>query len=167
MGEQVTTQAHLTIVDTNDIESITVEYARNQSTSNPPDANTGGWSTTRPTWAQGYYIWQRTRIHKTGTAASADTFGAAVCLTGSTGQTGATGPTGPEAVVTITPTIINWEAGTATLAVTLRVNGVVTTPLTYNWTKGANTNSLGTSSTLTLNGSTNKLDSTYNCTVTW
>lgn len=56
MGEQVTTQAHLTIVDSTDIESMTVEYARNQSTSTPPDASTGGWSTTRPTWAQGYYI---------------------------------------------------------------------------------------------------------------
>ena len=88
MSEQVTTEAHLTIVDTNDIESITIEYAKNQSTSTPPDANTGGWSTTRPNWAQGYYIWQRTRIHKTGTAASTDTFGAAVCLTGSAGQNG-------------------------------------------------------------------------------
>lgn len=56
MGEQVTTQAHLTIVDSTDIESMTVEYARNQSTSTPPDASTGGWSTTRPAWAQGYYI---------------------------------------------------------------------------------------------------------------
>lgn len=53
MGEQVTTQAHLTIVDSTDIESMTVEYARNQSTSTPP---TTGWSTDRPAWAQGYYI---------------------------------------------------------------------------------------------------------------
>lgn len=84
----------ITITDTNDIESIVVEYARNQSTSSPPDPETGGWSTTRPAWAQGYYIWQRTRIHKSGTQASADTFGAAVCLTGSTGQTGGTGAAG-------------------------------------------------------------------------
>ena len=85
---QVTTQGNITIIDTNDIESIVVEYARNQSTSSPPS---DGWSTTRPAWAQGYYIWQRTRIHKTGTNASTDTYGAAVCLTGSTGQTGAAG----------------------------------------------------------------------------
>ena len=85
MSEQVITQAHLTIVDTNDIESIVMEYARNQSTSTPPDPNTGGWSTTRPDWAQNYYIWQRTRIHKTGTSSNEDTFGTAVCLTGSAG----------------------------------------------------------------------------------
>ena len=81
----------ITITDTNDIESIIVEYARNQSTSEAPAS---GWSTTRPAWAQGYYIWQRTRIHKSGTQDSADTFGTAVCLTGSTGQTGQTGATG-------------------------------------------------------------------------
>lgn len=88
MSEQVIAQAHLTIIDNNDIESITVEYARNQSTSSAP---TSGWSTSRPAWAQGYYIWQRTRIHKSGTQTTEDTFGTAVCLTGSTGQTGATG----------------------------------------------------------------------------
>ena len=75
----------ITITDTNDIESIIVQYARNQSTSTAP---TSGWSTNRPAWAQGYYIWQRTRIHKSGTQTSQDTFGDAVCLTGSTGQTG-------------------------------------------------------------------------------
>ena len=75
----------ITITDTNDIESITIEYARNQD---PLTAPTSGWNTTRPNWAQGYYIWQRTRIHKTGTSTSTDTFGDAVCLTGSTGQTG-------------------------------------------------------------------------------
>ena len=108
MSEQITTEAHLTIIDTNDVESITVEYARNQSTSTPPDANIGGWSTTRPTWAQGYYIWQRTRIHKTGTAASADTFGAAVCLTGSAGTNSYTwiryGTNSSGANMTATPT---------------------------------------------------------------
>ena len=78
----------ITITDTNDIESITIEYARNQSTSTAP---TSGWSTDRPTWQQGYYIWQRARIHKSGTPTSQDTFGTAVCLTGSTGSTGAAG----------------------------------------------------------------------------
>lgn len=81
----------ITITDTNDIESIIIEYARNQSTSSAPDSQTGGWSTTRPAWAQGYYIWQRARIHKSGTDASEDEFGTAVCITGSTGQTGAAG----------------------------------------------------------------------------
>ena len=51
---------------------------------------------------------------------------------GDKGDTGQTGATGPEAVVTITPTNIDWTAGTATLSATLRVNGVVTTPKTYD-----------------------------------
>lgn len=78
-------QGTITIIDTNDIESITVEYAKNQNSQEPP---TSDWSTTRPAWQQGYFIWQRTRIHKSGTDASTDTFGAAVCLTGSTGSNG-------------------------------------------------------------------------------
>ena len=78
----------ITIVDTNDIESITIEYAQNQDSSNPPSS---GWNTVRPTWRQNYFIWQRTRIHKSGTTADKDSFGAAVCLTGSTGATGSTG----------------------------------------------------------------------------
>lgn len=78
----------ITIVDTNDIESITIEYAQNQDSSNPPSS---GWDTARPTWRQNYFIWQRTRIHKSGTTADKDSFGAAVCLTGSTGATGSTG----------------------------------------------------------------------------
>ena len=86
----------ITITDTNDIESIIIEYAKNQSTSSPPDPETGGWGTTRPAWQQGYYIWQRTRIHKSGTEESADVFGTAVCLTGSTGQPGSQGPQGPQ-----------------------------------------------------------------------
>ena len=78
----------ITITDTNDIESIVIEYARNQSSSSAPES---GWSTTRPAWAQGYYIWQRTRTHKAGTETSEDTYGTAVCITGSTGATGAAG----------------------------------------------------------------------------
>lgn len=81
----------ITITDTNDIESITVEYNRNQSSSDAPSATDSGWSTTRPDWAQGYYIWQRTRIHKSGTTANTDVIGTAVCITGSTGSTGAPG----------------------------------------------------------------------------
>lgn len=98
----------ITITDTNDIESITIEYAQNQSTSSPPDATTGGWSTTRPAWAQGYYIWQRARIHKSGTESSSDTFGAAVCLTGSTGSTGATG----RGISSIATSYCNYGTGT-------------------------------------------------------
>lgn len=83
--------------------------------------------------------------------------------TGATGATGATGPAGPEAVVTVYPTTVNWEAETATLAVTLRVNGTITTPTSYKWTKGTATTSIGTGSTLNVTD----LNAVYNCTVTW
>ena len=62
-----------------------------------------------------------------------------VAQKGEQGQQGGQGPqgdAGPEAVVTVYPTNVNWDAGTATLAVTLRVNGTVTTPTSYKWTKG-------------------------------
>ena len=113
----------ITITDTNDIESIIVEYARNQSTSEAPAS---GWSTTRPAWAQGYYIWQRTRIHKSGTQDSADTFGTAVCLTGSTGQTGQTGKgiTGIETLY-----------ATNNSATTAPTSGWQSQPPTYNSSK--------------------------------
>jgi hypothetical protein len=66
--------------------------------------------------------------------------------------------------VTITPTAINWTASTATLQATLRVNGaIVTSGVTYKWTKGTATTSLGTSRTL----SVTDLNATYNCTCTW
>jgi hypothetical protein len=76
----------ITITDTTDLE-FTIEYARNQSTSTPPAQSSSDWNTTRPTWAQGYYIWQRTRIHKYGTAESEDTFSTAICVSGSAGAT--------------------------------------------------------------------------------
>lgn len=76
---------------------------------------------------------------------------------------GEKGDTGPEAVVTISPTSIDWDAGTAVLAVTLRVDGTITTPSAYKWTKGTSTTSLGTGSTLAVTD----LNATYNCTVTW
>ncbi len=69
--------------------------------------------------------------------------------------------------VSVYPTTVDWSAGTATLAVTLRVDGTVTTPTSYRWTKNTSTTSLGTESTLTINGTTNTLDDVYNCTVTW
>jgi hypothetical protein len=101
----------ITITDTNDIESIVVEYAKNQSTSTAP---TSGWSTNRPAWAQGYYIWQRTRTHKAGTSTDSDTYGTAVCITGSTGQTGGTGAAGRSLTNTVTQYTIATNSATIT-----------------------------------------------------
>ena len=80
-----TSYGTITITDTTDIESIVVEYAQNQD---PLTAPTNGWGSTRPEWAEGYYIWQRTRTHKYGTSSSDDNIGVAVCITGSQGETG-------------------------------------------------------------------------------
>ena len=84
----------ITITDTNDIESIVIEYNKNQNNQNPPSEGDSNWSTNRPTWQQGYYIWQRTRIHKSGTATTADIIGTPVCVTGSTGAQGQPGTAG-------------------------------------------------------------------------
>lgn len=69
----------------------------------------------------------------------------------------------PKAEVTVYPTAVNWSAGTATLAVTLRVNGAIVTPSSYVWTKDTSTTSLGTAATLNVTD----LDAVYNCAVTW
>ena len=62
---------------------------------------------------------------------------------------------------------IDWTAGTATLRATLRVNGTAkTSGVTYKWTKGTATTSLGTAQTLSVSG-TGALNATYNCTCTW
>ena len=96
---------------------------------------------------------------------------------GPQGETGATGPqgpqgpqgeqgeTGPEAVVIISPTSIDYGLGTATLQATLRVDGVIKTSsdVTYAWTKGTATASLGTSRTLNITD----LNATYNCVCSW
>ena len=94
--------------------------------------------------------------------------------TGATGPQGPTGPqgaTGPEAVVTITPTAINWTNKTATLQATLRVNGTITTSgVGYVWTKGTDTTSLGTNRSLVVQptqSNPDPLNATYNCTCTW
>ena len=78
----------ITITDNTDIESIVLEYAISDS---PLTVPSDGWDIARPTWIDGSYIWQRTRIHKSGEDISNDTFGIAVCVTGSNGSTGLAG----------------------------------------------------------------------------
>lgn len=99
----------------------------------------------------------------TGTSSTAPSSASSYTWSKYVGDKGDKGDTGPEAVVTVYPTAIDWEAGTATLAVTLRVDGTITTPSAYKWTKGTATTSLGTNSTLAVTD----LNATYNCTVTW
>ena len=85
--------------------------------------------------------------------------------TGDKGDKGDKGDTGPEAVVSIDASSINWSEGTATLTATLRVNGVVTTPTDWVWTKGSSTTPLSQNPDHTL--SVTDLNAVYNCTVEW
>ncbi len=83
---------------------------------------------------------------------------------GPQGPTGPAGATGPEGAVAVVATSIDWTADTATLTATLRVNGAVrTSGVTYRWTSGTSTTSLGTGRTLSVAG----LGATYHCACTW
>lgn len=66
------------------ITDIVREYATNQSATTAP---TTGWSTTVPTWQDGWYIWERVTTYTNG----ASSVGTPVCITGATGATGENG----------------------------------------------------------------------------
>lgn len=85
------------------------------------------------------------------------------------GPAGQPGAAGPEAVVIVYASDIDWEANTATLNALLRVNGVVTTPSHYAWTKTVNGTDtpVGTDSSVLQVTAAMGLNATYNCTVTW
>lgn len=69
------------------ITDVDVEFAQNQSNTQAP---TSGWSTSAPTWREGWYIWQRT---KTTTAAGAD-YSQPTCISGREGVDGTDGHDG-------------------------------------------------------------------------
>lgn len=69
------------------VTSVSVEYAQNQSSTTAP---TSGWSTSAPTWKDGYYVWQRTAT----ITAEGTTYSDPTCISGSKGETGDTGATG-------------------------------------------------------------------------
>jgi len=63
------------------ITDVDVQYAQNQSSTTAPSS---GWSTTAPTWREGYYIWQRTAT----TNASGTTYSTPTCISGREGHDG-------------------------------------------------------------------------------
>ena len=88
-GTEVTTDPISVSGENGDnIESVDVEYAQNQSRTTAP---TTGWQTTAPTAKDGYYTWSRTKIKLKKEEA---TYTAAVCITGDKGNTGDTGAKG-------------------------------------------------------------------------
>ena len=56
------------------VDSVVIEYAKNQSTTTAP---TSGWSTTMPTYQEGYYLWYRTGVKYTDS--SSYVYGDPVC----------------------------------------------------------------------------------------
>lgn len=70
------------------VTNVDVLYARNQSATEAPPA--AAWSTDPPTWAEGYYIWTKTKI----TAGGTDSYTEPVCITGAKGTQGADGKAG-------------------------------------------------------------------------
>lgn len=89
------------------VTGVSVEYAQNQSNVTPP---TTGWSTSSPTWREGYYIWQRIAT----TSGGSTTYSNVVCISGRDGSSGtnastiylyqrsATAPAKPSATLTYT-----------------------------------------------------------------
>lgn len=98
------------------VKSVVSEYAKNQDAVNPP---TTGWSTTPPTWENGWYIWSRNVTTMMSGSTSTST---PVNITGAKGSTGPQGNTGP-AGNGIKATVVDYQAGT---------NGV--TPPSGTWT---------------------------------
>ena len=70
------------------VASVEVEYYKSTS---PTQLAGGKWQTATPTWAEGSYIWSRT---KTTTKGGTVTYSTPVCITGSTGASGADGSKG-------------------------------------------------------------------------
>lgn len=82
------------------IESVDVEYAQNQSRTTAPKT---GWQTTSPTSKDGYYIWSRTKVKLKDKEA---TYTDAVCITG---DKGAQGSDGKNAITMTSATTPNGE----------------------------------------------------------
>ena len=139
------------------VTSTATTYAASTSGTTAPSS---GWQNSVPSVAQGSYLWTKvvTTFSDGKTATSLTS-----SRQGKDGEPGQKGDTGPEAVVTVYPSAVDWGANTATLAVSLRVDGTITTPSSYKWTKGTSATSLGTAATLAVTD----LNETYHCTVTW
>lgn len=98
-GTEVTTDPVSVSGENGDnLESVDVEYAQNQSRTTAP---TTGWQTTAPTAKDGYYTWSRTKIKLKNEEA---TYTDAVCITGDKGNTGDTGAKGADGKNAITMT---------------------------------------------------------------
>lgn len=108
MSEQRTAQAHITIVDNNDIERIYVVYAKHTSNTDSSGLpNVATWTesiSSAP--GSGSYIWQCTVVEKSGTHSLS--YGNPVCVTGPQGGAGDSG----RGITSIVTTYCNYGTGT-------------------------------------------------------
>jgi len=80
LGSKTVTQVLAEVDDS--IGGVVVEYAENQDSQYPPAS---GWGPVAPTWKEGWYIWQRTKITKgDGSIEYSD----ATCISGREGRDG-------------------------------------------------------------------------------
>lgn len=124
------------------IESVDVWYYLSTSSS----TLTGGtWSTTAPTWKNGYYMWSKTiTTYTDGTSNESD----AVCITGAKGETGAAGADGIG--VSITSKAVAYQlsaSGTTTPTGTWSSSIPALTQGKFLWTRTIVTYSTGDSTT--------------------
>ena len=78
------------------IADVDVEYARHTSPSDPPAKDSPLWSTESPTWTQGEYIWQRTKMRDGNNETH---YSEPVCIQGAKGETGSSGVNGQSSTV--------------------------------------------------------------------
>ena len=88
VAQTYTTKTEFGQLQQQTISQVISEYAKNQSATTAPSSR---WSTTVPTWEDGYYIWARTRTKYVDTSKQ-DSVSSPVCLTGAKGQTGSEAP---------------------------------------------------------------------------
>ena len=146
------------------VNNVYDEYAINTS---PTTAPTTGWSTTVPTWQEGYYIWLRTVKTINGTSSTSD----AVCITGSKGDDGYM-----IVILTSNGSVFKNSSGTTTL--TARIYQGATeldsagTSFTYSWQRWLkngtrDTTFSGSGKTITVSASNVDEKSDYEVTVSW
>lgn len=87
-------------------------------------------------------------------------------------EDGAQGATGPEGIVEISVDAISYLNNTATLRAILFVNGVITSPSSYQWSYGDTPTTISGATSQTLNITAASagglgLNAKYNCVVTW
>jgi hypothetical protein len=108
------------------ITSVDIEFAQNQSATIPP---VDGWTTEAPSWAAGYYIWQRTVTTSPGGVYTSEP----TCISGRDGSESTPGLN--QATIYLYKRAASQPAKPSVNTVYTFVNGVLA-PLPDGWTRG-------------------------------